>query len=101
MSKIKKGRQYGVPLGVSRDLIWHNNGVITQKRDPDHRMVFTMSDFLDELFVSLRELADSHVELMVIESKRRSRQVAGLGERRSYINIVMEPWIMKSERAVY
>lgn len=71
MNKIKKCRQCGVPLGFSRGLVWHSNGVITQAKDPDHRFVFSESDFLDELFTSLEELTGSPIELMVIESKRR------------------------------
>jgi ribosomal protein S14 len=71
MSKIKKCRQCGVPLGFSRGLVWHGNGVITQARDPDHRFIFSESDFLDELFASLEKITGSPIELMVIESKRR------------------------------
>jgi ribosomal protein S14 len=71
MAKIKKCRQCGVPLGVSRDLVWHSNGVITQARDPDHRFVFIESDGLDELFMGIAEITGFPIELMVIESKRR------------------------------
>ncbi|MEW6554563.1 MAG: hypothetical protein AB1384_09780 [Actinomycetota bacterium] len=55
MSKIKKCRQCGVLLGFSRGLVWRGNGVITQARDPDHRFVFSESDFLDEIFKDLEE----------------------------------------------
>lgn len=43
MNKIKKCRQCGVPLGFSRSLVWHSNGVITQAKDPDHRFIFSES----------------------------------------------------------
>ncbi|MDD3717846.1 MAG: hypothetical protein PHP28_04190 [Actinomycetota bacterium] len=71
MGKIRKCRQCGVPLGVGRDLVWHGNGVITQAKDPDHRMVFYESDFLDALFADLGELTGMPIEPVVIESKRR------------------------------
>jgi len=72
MGKIKKCRQCGVPLRVSRDLTWHGNGTITQARDPGNRMVFFETDFLDELFTDLGEHTGRPIEDMVIESKRRS-----------------------------
>lgn len=61
----------GVPLAVSKDLVWHQNGVITQAKDPDHRMIFYESDNLDNLFHGIEEIIGIPIEHIVIESKRR------------------------------
>lgn len=53
MARIRKCRQYGVPLGVSKDLVRHGNGVITRAGDPDHRMAIfspgSIAAILEEL----------------------------------------------------
>jgi len=72
LSRINACRQCSVPLGVSKDLIWHENGVIAHAKNPDHRMVFYESDSLDEVFVGIEELIGIPIEHMVIESKRRA-----------------------------
>ncbi|RJP30373.1 MAG: hypothetical protein C4536_10075 [Actinobacteria bacterium] len=68
---MKICRECGVPYAVSKELVWHENGVITQTRDPDHRMIFYESDNLDNLFMGIEEIIGVPIEHIIIESKRR------------------------------
>lgn len=68
---MKVCEECGVPLAVSKDLIWHKNGVITQAKDPDHRMIFYESDNLDNLLFGIEEIIGAPIEHIAIESKRR------------------------------
>lgn len=61
----------GVPLLVGKELIWHDNGVITQAKNPDHRLFFYQSENLDRLFRGIEEIIGLSIEHIVIESKRR------------------------------
>ena len=72
MNRIKACRQCSVPLGIGKDVIWHDNGVITHARNPDHRLVFYESDALDEVFEGIEELIGVPIEHIIIESKRRA-----------------------------
>ncbi len=69
--KIKLCKKCGVPLRVSRSQVWHENGVITEKRSPDMRMIFYESEHLDYLFHLLEEIIGVPLEHIVVESKRR------------------------------
>ena len=71
MGRPKLCKECGVPLSVSKEVIWHENGVITQARDENHRMLFYESDNLDRLFRGIEELIGLPIEHIVIESKRR------------------------------
>lgn len=68
---MKICQECGVPYAVIKELVWHENGVLTQSRDPDHRMVFYESDDLDNLFLGIEDIIGVPVEHIVIESKRR------------------------------
>lgn len=68
---MRRCRGCGVPAYVSRGLTWRGNGVITQRRDPDHRMLFNESENLDQLFDGIEEIIGLPLEHIVIESKRR------------------------------
>ncbi len=69
--KIKVCRECGVPLKVSRGQVWHDNGVITEKRRPDMRMILYESEHLDYLFHVIEEIIGVPLEHIVVESKRR------------------------------
>lgn len=81
--KVKVCGECGVPLAVSRGQVWHSNGVITQARDPDRRMIFHESDNIDDLFRIIEEIIGLPIEHIVIESKRR--------EVREYVEKLL-PW---------
>ncbi len=72
MAKVKSCVECGVPLAVSRDHVWHENGVIAQAKNPDHRMVFFESENIDRVFQKIEEIIGISVERIVVESQRRS-----------------------------
>jgi hypothetical protein len=57
---------------IGRQHTWHANGVITQARDPEHRMVFFESENIDRVFQKIEEIIGVSVERIVVESQRRS-----------------------------
>lgn len=61
----------GVPLRISKQLCWHDNGVISLAGSPDKRWVFFESDNIDNLFIKLAELIGIRIDRLVIESRRR------------------------------
>lgn len=73
----------GVPLMISRELEWGNNGVITLKRSPQNRMILYESRVIDNLFRGIEELIGIPIEHIVIESRRR--------EVRKYIERSLTP----------
>lgn len=72
MSGVKRCKTCGVPLKAGRDHNWNTDGTITQRKDPDHRMLFFASDVLDGLFSNIERLIGMPIEKMVIESKARA-----------------------------
>jgi hypothetical protein len=69
----------GIPVMVSKELAWNENGTITLKRSPSSRMVFFESASTDELFKGIEELIGFSIVNLVIESK--SRDTKGYIER--------------------
>lgn len=62
----------GIPLRIGKDHNWNPDGTITQRRDPDHRMLFFDSDSLDGLFSNIEQLIGVPIEKMIVESKARA-----------------------------
>lgn len=77
---------------VGSELTWHDNGVITQTRDPDHRMLFYESENLDQLFQGIEEIIGLPIGRIIIESKRR--------ETREYVENLMPAALRKVARFV-
>lgn len=71
---MKKCKTCGVPLRIGKGHVWDSSGTITQRSDPDHRMVFIESDSLDALFSNISKLIGMPIEKMVIEAKARATQ---------------------------
>lgn len=69
---VKICKSCGVPELVGKAHDWNPDGTITQKRDPEHRMVFFDSDGLDVLFSNIEKLIGVPIEKIVIESKARA-----------------------------
>lgn len=68
-------RECGVPLGIARTLSWNSDGTITQKKDPNHRMIFFESDNLDRMWRKMSELLGVTREFLweiAIEAKSRA-----------------------------
>lgn len=71
MGRIKTCSDCGVPLRISRDLTWRDNGVISQTRNPEHRVIFYEVDNLDDIFREIEKLTGIPIEDMLIDGKRR------------------------------
>ncbi len=71
MADVELCARCGVPLMISRELEWGNNGVITLKRSPANRMILYESRVIDNLFRGIEELIGLPIEHIVIESRRR------------------------------
>ncbi len=57
-------KQCGVPSLVGKGQTWHDNGVITETKDPEHRMFLCESDYLEDLFQGIRRHhRDAHREV--------------------------------------
>ena len=71
----KRCRECGAPSFVARTLVWNSDGTITQRRDPQHRLILFESDNLDRLWARLAEslgVTLEHIQETVIESKSRA-----------------------------
>lgn len=72
MSGIRTCKTCGVPLQFGRGHNWNGDGTLTQKRDPDHRVILFDSDGLDALFSNIEGLIGIPIEKIVVESKARA-----------------------------
>jgi hypothetical protein len=71
VERIRVCDECGVPLMVSGELSWDDNGVISSKSSPKNRWVFYESENIDPLFKGIEELIGMPIEHIVIESRRR------------------------------
>lgn len=78
----------GIPVFISRELRWEDNGVISIAGSPRNRMVFYESRVIDNLFKGIEELIGFNIEHIVIESRRR--------ETRRYIERRFPNWARKA-----
>lgn len=72
MFRAEPCKACGVPSQIARTLVWNTDGTITQKRDPEHRMVLVESDGLNVLFANIESLIGISIEKIIIESKSRA-----------------------------
>lgn len=87
MTKQKYCKECGVPKLVYKELTWQDNGIITETKNPDHRMLFSETENLDGLFTEIERSIGMPIDKLVVESKRR---VA-----REYIENMIPPVILK------
>jgi hypothetical protein len=71
MNKLELCPACGVPLIVSGNLYWENNGVIMVKASPRNRFVFFESDTIDRLLEGIEEMIGLPIEHIVLESRSR------------------------------
>jgi hypothetical protein len=87
MKKKELCGECGVPLMVSREFKWENNGVISLKKSPHNRVALYESKIVDNLFKGIEELIGMNIEHIVIESRRR--------EVKRYIENSFPAWMRK------
>jgi hypothetical protein len=61
----------GVPEYITSEHLWLNSGVIVQKKDCKHRIVFIECENIDPLFHDLGQILGSPIEPSVVDSRRR------------------------------
>lgn len=64
----------GVSRRVARSLTWNSSGTISETRDPEHRMVLSDVDGLNQLFTNIEDLIGISIQNMITESKARATQ---------------------------
>lgn len=62
----------GVPEYVSSEHLWLNCGLIAQKRDQRHVVIFIESENLDPLFEGIERLIGASIERIVLTTRRRA-----------------------------
>lgn len=87
MKRRERCGHCGVPLLVSREFDWLDNGVIALRNSPHNRIALFESRIVDNLFRGIEELIGMSVEHIVIESRRR--------EVKRYIEKSFPSWMVK------
>jgi hypothetical protein len=72
MAELELCPECEVPLAVTSELKWLDNGDIVQARDQGHRMSLMESENLDPLFWGIEEIIGRSIEPIVIEAVRRN-----------------------------
>lgn len=72
MPEINVCPQCGIPLYITSQHEWMDNGVIQASRETRHRLVFFECGNLDQLFEGIAELVEAPIEHMIIDASRRS-----------------------------
>ena len=81
----------GIPLFISSQHVWMDNGVIQTKEQDNQRLVFFECGNLDPLFDGISDIIDMSIEHLVIDASRRST--------RSYMDHVVPNDIKEMIRA--
>ncbi|MBN2026032.1 MAG: hypothetical protein JW854_04665 [Actinobacteria bacterium] len=71
MAEIELCPECGVPSYITSEFLWLDSGVIVQRRDTKHRVVFLECENLDPLFAGIGEIIGHSIEPIVVESRRR------------------------------
>jgi hypothetical protein len=61
----------GVPLMISSEYLWLDNGDIVQKRNQSHRIMLSNCENYDPLFRGISDIIDSSIEHIVVACVRR------------------------------
>ena len=72
MADINICPQCGIPLYISSQHEWMDNGVIQASRETRHRLVLFESGNLDPLFAGIADLIGTPIQRLVIDASRRS-----------------------------
>lgn len=87
MPQQKRCKKCGVPKLVHKDLCWQDNGILTEVKDPSHRMLFTESENLICLFTEIENLIGIPVDRVIIESKSLATK--------EYLEKILPPYLIK------
>ncbi len=71
IDRIPVCEECGIPMFVSGELDWRDNGVIGSKSSPRNRWVFYESGVIDPLFRGIEQLICMPIEHIIVESRRR------------------------------
>lgn len=72
MNAIEKCPECGVPVLITNEHSWLNNGDIVQSRNQSSRMAFIETENLDPLFKGIEQIIGVPIEHMVITAGRRA-----------------------------
>ncbi len=72
MMRINTCGECGVPEYVSSEHLWLDCGLIAQKRDQRHVVIFIESENLDPLFEGMEGLIGASIERIVLTTRRRA-----------------------------
>jgi hypothetical protein len=72
MPGLKACKECGVPRRFAKEHEWLNNGIIVQRKNPDHRMIFIENDNVSATFAGVEEIIGMSIERIITEAKRRA-----------------------------
>ena len=72
MSEVLACQKCGVPEYITSEHEWHNNGLIVQKKDKRHILIFIENDNLVELFSRIEEIMEFSIERIIMNTRRRA-----------------------------
>jgi hypothetical protein len=72
MIDVKMCPECGVPEYITSEHVWLNNGLIAQRMDQRHIVVFMESDNLDPLFYGIEEIIGASINRAILTARRRA-----------------------------
>ncbi len=61
-----------VPREFCREQVWNSDGTVTQRKNPDHRVIFYETEGVNLLLSNISELVGMTIDRIAIEGKRKS-----------------------------
>lgn len=72
MHGVKSCGECGVPRRFAREHEWLNNGIMVQRKNPDHRMLFIENENIMSTFRGVEEIIGMSIDRIITEAKRRA-----------------------------
>jgi hypothetical protein len=70
--EINTCSECGVPEYIASEHVWLNDGLIAQRRDQRHVVVFMESDNLDPLFYGIEQIIGAPIDHIILAARRRA-----------------------------
>ena len=70
MFDVQVCAECGVPEYITSEHVWLNDGLIAQRRDQRHVVVFAESGNLDPLFSGIEEIIGVSIDRIVLAARR-------------------------------